>query len=64
VPGVTCIMPTADRRAFVPAAIAGFLAQTFEQAELLVLDNGRESVADLVPAHPRTRASAMCARPR
>jgi glycosyltransferase involved in cell wall biosynthesis len=48
-------MPTADRREFVPAAIAGFLAQTVEQAELLVLDNGREPVADLVPAHPRVR---------
>ncbi len=48
-------MPTADRRAFVPAAVAGFLRQTCEDAELLVLDNGREPVADLVPAHPRVR---------
>jgi glycosyltransferase involved in cell wall biosynthesis len=54
-PLVTCIMPTANRRAFVPAAIAQFLAQDYPNKELLVLDNGRESVADLVPDHPAIR---------
>jgi glycosyltransferase involved in cell wall biosynthesis len=48
-------MPTADRQRFVPGAIAQFLAQTRDDAELLILDDGRDSVADLVPSHPRIR---------
>jgi glycosyltransferase involved in cell wall biosynthesis len=54
-PAVTCIMPTRDRRAFVPQAIRGFLRQRFHDAELLILDDGQDPVADLVPAHPRIR---------
>ena len=54
-PRVTAIMPTADRRPFVPAAIAQFLAQDQNDAELLILDDGIDPVADLVPAHPRIR---------
>lgn len=48
-------MPTADRRRFVPGAIAAFLAQTRDDAELLILDDGADAVADLVPAHSRIR---------
>ncbi len=51
----SCIMPTADRRRFVPGAIAAFLAQTRDDAELFILDDGADAVADLVPAHPRIR---------
>jgi glycosyltransferase involved in cell wall biosynthesis len=51
----TCIMPTHDRRGFVPRAVALFLAQDFDGAELLVLDGGRDPVRDLVPEHPRVR---------
>lgn len=54
-PTVSCIMPTADRRRFVGGAIAQFLAQTRDDAELLILDDGADAVADLVPAHPRVR---------
>jgi antitoxin (DNA-binding transcriptional repressor) of toxin-antitoxin stability system len=54
-PLVSCLMPTRDRRAFVPRAIAQFLAQDYPHRELLVLDDGGEPVADLVPADPRIR---------
>lgn len=54
-PRVSCIMPTADRRRFVPQAIAAFLAQTCDNSELLILDDGADAVADLVPTHPRIR---------
>jgi glycosyltransferase involved in cell wall biosynthesis len=52
---VTCIMPTRDRRPFVPLAIACFLAQDYPHRELLVLDDGDRPVADFVPSDPRIR---------
>ena len=52
-PRLSAIMPTADRRRFVPAAIAQFLAQTEINAELVILDDGTDSVADLIPGDPR-----------
>jgi hypothetical protein len=51
----SCIMPTADRRAFVPGAIARFLSQDYGPRELVILDDGEDAVADLVPAHPSVR---------
>ena len=54
-PLVSCIMPTADRRAFVPAAIAHFLRQDYPHKELLIVDDGNHTVADLVPADERVR---------
>ncbi len=52
---VTCIMPTADRRAHVGGAIAAFRRQTYADRELLILDDGTDPVADLVPDDPRVR---------
>jgi SAM-dependent methyltransferase len=54
-PLVSCIMPTADRRAFVPQAIRCFLGQDYVPRELLVVDDGAEAIADLVPADERIR---------
>ncbi len=54
-PLVSCVMPTANRRPFVPRAIAQFLAQDYANRELLVIDDGDDRVADLVPADPRVR---------
>src|SRR5215475_14271274 len=48
-PLVSCVMPTANRRAFVPQAIRYFLRQDYPNKELLVIDDGADSVADLVP---------------
>lgn len=55
VPLVTCIMPTYNRRSFVPQAIRCFLRQDYPQLELLVLDDGSEPVSDLVPNNDRIR---------
>jgi ADP-heptose:LPS heptosyltransferase/2-polyprenyl-3-methyl-5-hydroxy-6-metoxy-1,4-benzoquinol methylase len=52
---VTCIMPTADRRRFVPRAISCFLAQNYPQRELVIIDDGADSVRNLVPEDPRIR---------
>jgi glycosyltransferase involved in cell wall biosynthesis len=49
-PLVSCIMPTMDRRPFVPRAIEYFRRQDYPAKELVILDDGRDSVADLVPA--------------
>ncbi|MEV6041158.1 FkbM family methyltransferase [Nonomuraea sp. NPDC052116] len=54
-PLVTCFMPTRDRRRFVPLAIQQFLCQDYPDRELLVLDDGTDTVADLVPDHPAIR---------
>ena len=48
-------MPTADRRRFVPPAIHNFQAQDYPNKELIILDDGKDSVADLVPNDPRIR---------
>jgi len=46
---VSCIMPTANRQAFIPRAIRQFLAQDYPARELIVIDDGQDSIADLVP---------------
>ncbi len=59
---VSAIMPTADRRAFIGGAIAAFVAQTSDSAELIVLDDGADPVADLAPGDPRIRYERLPAR--
>jgi len=54
-PPVTCIMPTANRRPYVPHAIQYFLRQSNQNAELLILVDGHDPVQDLVPHHERIR---------
>ena len=61
-PLVTCVMPTADRRRFVPQAIRYFMAQDYPHKELVILDDGRESVADLVPSDPSIRYVRLTGR--
>ncbi len=52
---VTCVMPTRDRPAFVRQSIWYFLRQDYGARELLILDDGHETVANLVPRDPRIR---------
>src|SRR5262245_9125338 len=52
-------MPTRDRRRFVPQAIDYFLRQDYPNRELLILDDGVETVADLVPTDARIRYVRM-----
>jgi hypothetical protein len=61
-PLVSCIMPTANRRRFVPAAIGMFLAQDYPDKELVILDDGEDAVGDLVPPRPELRYLRSAAR--
>ncbi len=54
-PLVSCIMPTYNRRGFVPQAIRCFLRQDYPNRELLVIDDGTEPVADCVPESEKIR---------
>lgn len=59
---VSCIMPTCDRRAFVPRAVRHFLEQRWADAELIVVDDGEDPVEDLVPARAGIRYLRLAAR--
>ncbi|MFD1875733.1 glycosyltransferase [Hymenobacter bucti] len=48
-------MPTYNRREFVPHAIRYFLRQDYPHKELIILDDGTDAVADLVPDVPNIR---------
>lgn len=48
-------MPTRNRRAFVSQSIWYFLRQDYPNKELVVLDDGEDGVADLIPADERIR---------
>jgi glycosyltransferase involved in cell wall biosynthesis len=48
-------MPTYNRRAFVPHAIRYFLRQDYPEKELIILDDGTDSIRDLIPDHPALR---------
>jgi glycosyltransferase involved in cell wall biosynthesis len=52
-PLVSCIMPTFDRRAFIPQAVGCFLAQDYPNLELVVVDDGNDPIANLLPSDPR-----------
>jgi glycosyltransferase involved in cell wall biosynthesis len=53
---VSCVMPTTSRRRWcLPWAVEYFLDQRYHAAELVIVDDGEESVEDLVPEHPRIR---------
>ncbi len=52
---VSCIMPTCNRRAFVPDAIRYFLQQDYAYRELVIVDDGTDAVEDLIPADDRIR---------
>ncbi|WP_086541683.1 glycosyltransferase [Algoriphagus antarcticus] len=48
-PLVSCIMPTFNRRKFVPFAVKYFLRQNYPNKELIVIDDGTDSIEDLIP---------------
>jgi glycosyltransferase involved in cell wall biosynthesis len=50
---VSCIMPTRDRPQFVGQAIRYFIQQTHARSELVVVDDGEQSVAELCGGIPR-----------
>jgi glycosyltransferase involved in cell wall biosynthesis len=54
-PFVTCIMPTRGRRLFVSQAIKYFLRQDYPYRELIIVDDGIDTVRDLTLENPRIR---------
>lgn len=48
-PLVSCIMPTYNRREFVPLAIQYFLRQDYAERELIIVDDGTDRIEDLLP---------------
>ena len=52
---VSCIMPTYNRREWVLRSIACFLAQDYGSSELIIVDDGTDAIADLLPADSRIR---------
>lgn len=51
-PLVSCVMPTYNRRDFVPHAIRYFLRQEYANKELIIIDDGTDCISDLVPQSP------------
>lgn len=54
-PLVSCIMPTANRPNFVAMAAEHFLNQDCRDAELIIIDDGKISVRDILPEHRRIK---------
>ncbi|MBO9205508.1 MULTISPECIES: glycosyltransferase [Niastella] len=54
-PLISCIMPTYNRREFIPHAIRYFLRQEYPNKELIVIDDGTDTVQDLIPDNPLIR---------
>jgi len=54
-PLVTCIMPTFNRRMFIPQAIRCFLRQDYSDSELVIVDDGTDAIADRLPHDSRVR---------
>jgi glycosyltransferase involved in cell wall biosynthesis/predicted O-methyltransferase YrrM len=55
VPLISCIMPTFNRRAFIPLAVQHFLAQDYPNKELVIVDDGDDAIGDLVNTVPGVR---------
>jgi glycosyltransferase involved in cell wall biosynthesis len=54
-PLVSCIMPTYNRRRFVPKAVEYFRRQDYPNKELIIIDDGTDPIHDLLSADPRIR---------
>jgi glycosyltransferase involved in cell wall biosynthesis/predicted O-methyltransferase YrrM len=54
-PLVSCIMPTYNRRKFIPFALRYFMRQTHEHKELIIIDDGTDPIIDLIPQEPSIR---------
>ncbi len=59
---VSCIMPTRNRQQFARQSVAYFLRQDYPERELVVLDDGEESIADLIPRDHRIRYIRLSGR--
>lgn len=46
-------MPTQDRRGFIPAAIDCWMRQTYENRDLVIVDDGEDSIENIIPKDSR-----------
>lgn len=61
-PLVSCLMPTYNRRWFVAQTIRYFQRQDYPHRELIILDDGSDAIADLVPNDPLIRYQRLARR--
>jgi O-antigen biosynthesis protein len=54
-PIVSCIMPTFNRRRFLPLTLEAFINQDYPKKELIVVDDGTDSVRDIFQGVPGVR---------
>src|SRR5689334_12979542 len=52
---ISCIMPTYNRREYIPRAIQYFLRQDYANRELIIVDDGSDPISDLIPPDPSIR---------
>ena len=48
-------MPTYERRRYVPQALQSFLQQDYPNRELIIVDDGKDAIGDLVERLPNVR---------
>ena len=54
-PLVSCIMPTYNRREYIPHAIRFFLKQDYPNKELVIVDDSDTSSEDIIPSNSNIR---------
>jgi glycosyltransferase involved in cell wall biosynthesis len=54
-PLVSCIMPTANRAKYIPFAIDYFMRQNYPNKELVIVDDGKEPISNLIPDDDRIK---------
>ncbi len=54
-PLISALMPTYNRREFIPRAMRCFLSQDYPNLELIILDDGTDPIKDLLPDDPRIK---------
>ena len=52
---VSCIMPTHNRSKFIKKSIQQFLNQNYSYKELIIADDGDNSIEHMVPKHPQIK---------
>jgi glycosyltransferase involved in cell wall biosynthesis len=61
-PLISCIMPTANRRYFMERSLMYFARQTYPNRELIIVDDGDDSVDDIVVGKPGVVYTLMAKR--
>lgn len=54
-PKISCILPTCNRRQFIPLTLDNFYAQSYPNKELIIIDDGSQSIEDLVTGLPEVK---------